>query len=167
MLRLIIKMKKCSFPITAVTQNRRLNFTIVHKHGGLFICDEVQAGVCRTGEHYFGIKHYGAKPDIIVMAKGLGNGYPIGAIITTKAIADSMKGLLHYNTFGGGPMAIAAADAVMDVVEKDDLAGNSKKVGERLMSGLRKLQLKDERVGDVRGMGLMVGVELVKDRKSK
>lgn len=140
---------------------------LVHKHGGLFICDEVQAGVGRTGEHYFGIKHYGAVPDIIVMAKGLGNGYPIGAIITTKAIADSMKGLLHYNTFGGGPMAIAAADAVMDVVEKDDLAGNSKKVGDRLMSGLRKLQLKDERVGDVRGMGLMVGVELVKDKRSK
>ncbi|PIR15686.1 MAG: aspartate aminotransferase family protein [Elusimicrobia bacterium CG11_big_fil_rev_8_21_14_0_20_64_6] len=140
---------------------------LVHKHGGLFICDEVQAGVGRTGEHYFGIKHYGAKPDIIVMAKGLGNGYPIGAIITTKSIAKAMEGLLHYNTFGGGPMAIAAADAVMDIVEKDDLAGNSKKVGDRLMSGLSKLQLKDERVGDVRGMGLMVGVELVKDKKSK
>lgn len=140
---------------------------LVHAHGGLFICDEVQAGVGRTGEHYFGIKHWGAKPDIIVMAKGLGNGYPIGAIVTTKAIADSMKGLLHYNTFGGGPMAMAAADAVMDVVEKDDLAGNAKRVGDRLLAGLRKLQLKDERVGDVRGMGLMVGVELVKDRKSK
>ncbi len=140
---------------------------MVRAHGGLFICDEVQAGVGRTGEHYFGIKHWNAKPDIIVMAKGLGNGYPIGAIITTKAIADSMKGVLHYNTFGGGPMAIAAADAVMDVVEKDDLAGNSKKVGDRLLSGLRKLQQRDERVGDVRGMGLMIGVELVKDKKSK
>ncbi len=140
---------------------------LVHKHGGLFICDEVQAGVGRTGDHYFGIKHWNAKPDIIVMAKGLGNGYPIGAIITTRAIADSMKGVLHYNTFGGGPMAIAAADAVMDVVEKDDLAGNATKVGNRLLAGLRKLQLKDERVGDVRGMGLMIGVELVKDKKSK
>ena len=140
---------------------------LVHKHGGLFICDEVQAGVGRTGEHYFGIKHWGAKPDIIVMAKGLGNGYPIGAIITTKAIAQAMAGVLHYNTFGGGPMAIAAADAVMDIVEKDDLAGNSKKVGDRLLSGFRKLQLKDERVGDVRGMGLMIGVELIKDKKSK
>ena len=140
---------------------------LVHKHGGLFICDEVQAGVGRTGDHYFGIKHWGAKPDIIVMAKGLGNGYPIGAIITTKAIADSMKGVLHYNTFGGGPMAIAAADAVMDIVEKDDLAANATKVGNRLLAGLRKLQLKDERVGDVRGMGLMIGVELVKDKKSK
>ena len=140
---------------------------IVHKHGGLFICDEVQAGVGRTGEHYFGIKHWNAKPDIIVMAKGLGNGYPIGAVITTRAIADAMKGVLHYNTFGGGPMAIAAADAVMDIVEKEDLAGNSKRVGDRLLAGLRKLQQKDERVGDVRGMGLMIGVELVKDKKSK
>ena len=140
---------------------------IVHKHGGLFICDEVQAGVGRTGEHYFGIKHWGAKPDIIVMAKGLGNGYPIGAIITTRAIADAMKGLLHYNTFGGGPMAMAAADAVMDIVEKDDLAGNSKKVGDHLLAGLRKLQYANERIGDVRGKGLMIGVELVKDKKSK
>jgi len=140
---------------------------LVHKHGGLFICDEVQAGVGRTGEHYFGIKHWGATPDIIVMAKGLGNGYPIGAVITTRAIADAMKGVLHYNTFGGGPMAMAAADAVMDIVENDDLAGNSKIVGDRLLAGFRKLQLKDERVGDVRGMGLMVGVELVKDKKGK
>ena len=102
---------------------------IVHQHGGLFICDEVQAGVGRTGEHYFGIKHWGAAPDIIVMAKGLGNGYPIGAIITTRAIADAMKGVLHYNTFGGGPMAIAAADAVMDIVEKDDLRSEERRVG--------------------------------------
>ncbi len=140
---------------------------LVHKHGGLFICDEVQAGVGRTGEHYFGIKHWNAKPDIIVMAKGLGNGYPIGAIITTRAIADAMKGVLHYNTFGGGPMAMAAADAVMDVVEKDDLAGNSKLIGDRLFASLRKLQQKDQRIGDVRGRGLMIGVELVKDGQSK
>lgn len=153
--------------ITPGKEYFRAAVELVHKHGGLFICDEVQAGVGRTGEHYFGIKHYGAKPDIIVMAKGLGNGYPIGAIITTKAIAESMKGLLHYNTFGGGPMAIAAADAVMDVVETENLAASAAKVGDRLMSGLKKLQLKNERVGDVRGMGLMVGVELVKDRKSK
>ncbi|MBI3288415.1 MAG: aminotransferase class III-fold pyridoxal phosphate-dependent enzyme [Elusimicrobia bacterium] len=140
---------------------------LVHKHGGLFICDEVQAGVGRTGDHYFGIKHWGAVPDILVMAKGLANGYPIGAVITTRAIADSMKGLLHYNTFGGGPMAMAAASAVMDVVENENLAENARKVGDRLLSGLRKLQQKFEQVGDVRGMGLMVGVEIVKDKKSR
>jgi alanine-glyoxylate transaminase/(R)-3-amino-2-methylpropionate-pyruvate transaminase len=140
---------------------------LVHKHGGLFICDEVQAGVGRTGRHYFGIAHWGAKPDIIVMAKGLGNGYPIGAVITTPAIAASMKGLLHYNTFGGGPMAMAAADAVMDVVEKDQLAENAEKVGARLWAALKDIQRRDERVGDVRGMGLMLGVELVKSAKTK
>ncbi|MEK7390216.1 MAG: aspartate aminotransferase family protein [Elusimicrobiota bacterium] len=140
---------------------------LVHKHGGLFICDEVQAGVGRTGDHYFGIKHWDAKPDIIVMAKGLANGYPIGAIITTRAIAESMKGVLHYNTFGAGPMAMAAADAVMDIVEKENLASNARTVGDRLIAGLRSLQDASDHIGDVRGKGLMVGVEIVKSRKSK
>lgn len=140
---------------------------LVHKHGGLYVCDEVQTGVARTGEHYFGIQHWGAKPDIIVMAKGLGNGYPIGAVITTPEIAASVKGLLHYNTYGGGPMAMAAANAVMDVVEDEDLAGNATKVGARLWDGLKEVQSRDERVGDVRGMGLMLGVELVKSPKTK
>ncbi|MDX6769564.1 MAG: aspartate aminotransferase family protein, partial [Elusimicrobiota bacterium] len=75
---------------------------LVHKYGGLFVSDEVQAGVGRTGKHYFGIQHWGAKPDIIVMAKGLGNGYPIGAVITTQEVAKAVAGKLHYNTFGGG-----------------------------------------------------------------
>ncbi len=140
---------------------------LVHKHGGLFICDEVQAGVGRTGKHYFGIQHWGAKPDILVMAKGLANGYPIGAVITTPEIAASVKGMLHYNTFGGGPMAMAAADAVMDVVERENLADNAQKVGARLWSALKEIQSRDERVGDVRGMGLMLGVELVKSGKTK
>ncbi|MDE2489396.1 MAG: aspartate aminotransferase family protein [Elusimicrobia bacterium] len=140
---------------------------LVHKHGGLFVCDEVQAGVGRTGTHYFGIKHWGAKPDILVMAKGLGNGYPIGAVITTPEIAASVKGLNHYNTFGGGPMAMAAAHAVMDVVEREDLAANAAKVGARLKGALEKIAARSPRVGEVRGMGLMLGVELVKDKKTK
>jgi len=140
---------------------------LIHKHGGLYICDEVQTGVARTGVHYFGIKHWGAKPDILVMAKGLGNGYPIGAVITTPEIAASVKGLLHYNTYGGGPMAMAAANAVMDVVEDENLADNAAKVGARLWDGLKEIQGRDERVGDVRGMGLMLGVELVKSAKGK
>ncbi|MDX6768325.1 MAG: aminotransferase class III-fold pyridoxal phosphate-dependent enzyme, partial [Elusimicrobiota bacterium] len=110
-------------------------------------------------------QHWGAKPDIIVMAKGLGNGYPIGAVITTQEVAKAVAGKLHYNTFGGGPMAMAAADAVMDVVEKDDIAGNADKIGRRLLGALGAV--KDERVGQVRGMGLMIGIELVKDAKSK
>ncbi len=140
---------------------------LVHKHGGLYICDEVQTGVGRTGEHFFGIRHWGAKPDVLVMAKGLGNGYPIGAVITTPAIAASVKGLLHYNTFGGGPMAMAAAHAVLDVIEKENLAENAKKVGARLKSSLEKIAVKSVNIGDVRGMGLMLGVELVKDKKTE
>jgi len=140
---------------------------LIHKHGGLYICDEVQTGVGRTGEHFFGINHWDAKPDIIVMAKGLGNGYPIGAVITTAEIAASVKGLLHYNTFGGGPMACEAAHAVIDVIENEKLAANAKKVGARLKSNLEKVAAKSSKVGDVRGMGLMLGVELVKDKKTK
>jgi alanine-glyoxylate transaminase/(R)-3-amino-2-methylpropionate-pyruvate transaminase len=140
---------------------------LIHKHGGLYICDEVQTGVGRTGDHFFGIKHWDARPDIIVMAKGLGNGYPIGAVITTPAIAASVKGLLHYNTFGGGPMAMAAAHAVIDVIENEKLAENTKKVGSRLKASLEKTGAKSDKVGDVRGMGLMLGVELVKSKKTK
>lgn len=140
---------------------------LVHKHGGVYICDEVQTGVARTGTHYFGIKHWGAKPDIIVMAKGLGNGYPIGAVITTPEIAASVKGLLHYNTYGGGCMAMAAASAVMDVIEDEGLAENAAKVGARLVEGLQEAQETDDRVGDIRGKGLMIGVELVKSGKTK
>jgi alanine-glyoxylate transaminase/(R)-3-amino-2-methylpropionate-pyruvate transaminase len=151
--------------ITPGQEYFRAAVELVHKHGGLYICDEVQTGVARTGEHYFGVKHWGAKPDIIVMAKGLGNGYPIGAVITTPEIAASVKGLLHYNTYGGGCMAMAAASAVMDVVEDEGLADNAAKVGARLTAALKKI--KDERVGEVRGKGLMIGVELVKSAKTK
>lgn len=140
---------------------------LIHAHGGLYICDEVQTGVGRTGEHFFGIQHWGAKPDIIVMAKGLGNGYPIGAVITTPEIAASVKGMLHYNTFGGGPMAMAAAHAVIDVIEREKLADNAAKVGGRLKAGLEKIGAKSDKVGEVRGMGLMLGVELVKSKKTK
>ena len=140
---------------------------LVHRHGGLYICDEVQTGVGRTGEHFFGIRHWGAKPDILVMAKGLGNGYPIGAVITTPEIAASVKGLLHYNTFGGGPMAMAAAHAVLDVIESENLAANARTVGSRLKSNLEKIAEKSAHVGDVRGIGLMLGVELVKNKKTK
>ena len=140
---------------------------LVRKHGGLYICDEVQTGVGRTGEHFFGVRHWGAKPDVIVMAKGLGNGYPIGAVITTQEIAASVKGLLHFNTFGGGPMAMAAGHAVLDVIETEKLADNARTVGARLAAGLQKVAAKSANVGDVRGMGLMLGVELVKDKRTK
>jgi alanine-glyoxylate transaminase / (R)-3-amino-2-methylpropionate-pyruvate transaminase len=140
-------------------------YDAVKKAGGLFIADEVQTGVGRTGRKFLGIEQWGVKPDIVTMAKGLGNGYPIGAVITTKAIASAMAGKLHYNTFGGGPVQMAAASATLDVIESERLADNAHEVGSHLLEKLRKI--KDARIGEVRGMGLMVGVELVKDPKDK
>ncbi len=140
-------------------------YELVKKAGGLFLADEVQTGVYRTGPNFLGIENWGVKPDIVTMAKGLANGYPIGAVITTRKIADAMKGKLHYNTFGGGPVQMAAAGATLDVLENEKLGDNAREVGNHLMKKLKAL--KDPRVGDVRGMGLMVGVELVKDAKTK
>lgn len=142
-------------------------YELVKKAGGLFIADEVQTGVFRTGHDFLGIQKWKVKPDIVTMAKGLANGYPIGAVITTRKIAASMKGKLHYNTFGGGPVQMAAADAVLDVMEQENLPKNAAQVGEHLLSRLRKIAEKNPYMGDVRGMGLMIGVEIVEDKKTQ
>ena len=146
-------------------------FPRVYKHvkdaGGLYITDEVQCGVGRTGDDFLGIQKWGVKPDIVDMAKGLGNGFPVGAVVTTREVADSLKGRLHFNTFGGNPVASAVVDAVLEVIETEKLAHNAKVVGDYIIAKLKKVQAKDERIGEVRGMGLMLGVELVKDAKTK
>jgi 4-aminobutyrate aminotransferase len=139
---------------------------IVRKHEGLYIADEVQTGWGRTGGKWFGIEQYGVKPDIIVAAKSLANGHPIGATVARAEVADSFKGLT-IATFGGNPVTMVAAKAVVDVIAGDRLLDNATAVGGHLRSRLEKLQEKHALVGEVRGMGLMQGVELVKDRKSK
>lgn len=139
----------------------------VKKAGGLFISDEVQTGVGRTGKHFLGIQHWGVKPDMVTMAKGIGNGYPLGALVTTREVAASMEGKTHFNTFGGNPVAMTVGGAVLDILKKERLTENAEKVGGKLIAGLRKLQERYECVGDVRGRGLMIGVEIVKDKKSK
>jgi 4-aminobutyrate aminotransferase len=139
---------------------------IVRKHEGLYIADEVQTGWGRTGGKWFGIEQYGVKPDIIVAAKGLANGHPIGATVARAEVADSFKGLT-IATFGGNPVTMVAAKAVVNVIADDRLLDNATVVGGHLRSRLEKLQEKHALVGEVRGMGLMQGVELVKDRKSK
>jgi 4-aminobutyrate aminotransferase len=139
---------------------------VVRRHEGLFIADEVQTGWGRTGGKWFGIEQYGVKPDIIVAAKSLGNGHPIGATIARAAVADSFKGLT-IATFGGNPVTMAAAKAVVEIIEKDRLAENAARVGAHLRARLEKLQETHALVGEVRGMGLMQGVELVKDRGTK
>jgi 4-aminobutyrate aminotransferase-like enzyme len=135
--------------------------------GTLLIADEVQAGWGRLGDGMFGmVSSYGVVPDIITSAKGLGSGVPIGITITRPELADVFKGP-HINTFGGNPLASRAANVTIEVIEKRDLIANAKRQGESLSAGLRELQKRFPLIGDVRGKGLMIGVELVKDRQTK
>jgi len=136
---------------------------IIRKYGGVFISDEVQTGFGRTGSKWWGCEQYGVEPDIMTMAKGIANGWPLSATICTPAIADSLQ-KLTISTFGGNPISVTAANATLEVMEKQDLRGNSERQGRRLRAGLEGLQRKYPRtIGDVRGMGLMQGVEHVAD----
>lgn len=135
--------------------------------GTLLIADEVQAGWGRLGDGMFGmVSSYGVVPDIITSAKGLGSGVPVGITITRPEIADVFKGP-HINTFGGNALAARAARVTLDVIEKRALVANAKRQGETLLSGLRELQSRFPLIGEVRGRGLMIGVELVKDPQTK
>ena len=139
---------------------------ITRNHGGLFIADEVQTAWGRTGDKWFGIEHWNVEPDIITSAKGLGNGVPIGITVSTPEVADSYPGLT-FSTFGGNPVSMAAALAVIQFIEEEDLKRNAAQVGGYLRQKLEGLKDKYAVIGDVRGMGLMQGLELVKDRETK
>ncbi len=136
---------------------------IVRRHGALFIDDEVQTGFGRTGK-MFGIEHSGVVPDMMTFAKGLANGLPIGATITTRRIAASYKGPT-ISTFGGNPISMRAALATLTVIERDQLMQNALAMGHRLRAGLETLQEEFPFIGDVRGKGLMQGLEFVRDDK--
>lgn len=139
----------------------------VRAAGGLCIADEVQAGFGRTGSHYWGFETQGVIPDIVTMAKGIGNGCPLGAVVTTPKIAAALAQRTHFNTFGGNPVVCAQGSAVLDVIDREKLQANSLKIGNRILTGLNKLKEKHNIIGDVRGKGLLLGIELVKDRQSK
>jgi len=139
---------------------------IARAHGGLFIADEVQTGFGRTGEKWFGIEHWDVEPDIITTAKGMGNGAPIAVTVATPEVADSFPGL-SFSTFGGNPVSTAAALAVIKEIEDKDLRTNSKVTGDYFRMKLEELKDKHQIIGDVRGMGLMQGIEVVKDRETK
>jgi len=134
------------------------------QHGILLVADEIQCGVGRTGRMW-ACEHEGVEPDILLSAKGLGSGMPIGAFIARESI-DEWKGGSHGSTFGGNPVCCAAALATLDLVESG-LMANAERLGAQLISGARKLAERHEIIGDVRGRGLMVGMELVKDRGTK
>jgi 4-aminobutyrate aminotransferase-like enzyme len=139
---------------------------IARNHGGLFISDEVQTAWGRTGDKWFGIEHWDVVPDIITSAKGMGNGVPIGMTTATPEVADSYPGLT-FSTFGGNPVSMAAALAVIKVIEDEDLKKNAAVVGAHFRARLEELKEKYPVIGDVRGLGLMQGMELVKDRETK
>ncbi len=146
-------------------------FKVLHEtlapFGTLLIADEVQTGWGRLGDGMFGMPStYGVVPDIITSAKGLGSGAPIGITITRPELADVFKGP-HINTFGGNPLSSRAAKVTIEVIEKRDLIANAKRQGETLLGALRELQRRFQTIGEVRGHGLMIGVELVKDSASK
>lgn len=142
-------------------------YRIVREHGGVCIADEVQAGFGRTGKKYWGFETQGVIPDIVTMAKSIGNGAPLAAVVTTPEIAQAMTQRIHFNTFGGNPVSMAIGKAVLEVIDEENMMERCRVLGDRFLAGLHKLQKKYEVLGDVRGMGLMTAMEFVTDKKSK
>lgn len=141
----------------------------VHKAGGVFIADEVQVGFGRVGKHFwsFQLQSEDFVPDIVTMGKPIGNGHPMSCVVTTREIAEAFgaTGLEYFNTFGGNPVSCAIGLAVLDIIEKEDLRGNATRVGNYLVELLQEQKEKHQMIGDIRGVGLFVGVDLVKDRQ--
>lgn len=139
-------------------------YRAVRAQGGVCIADEVQTGYGRIGTHFWAFEKYGVVPDIVVLGKPIGNGHPIGAVITTPAIADSFaNGMEFFSTFGGNTVSCAIGSKVLEVVQEERLQSHALRVGQRLLDGLRQLQQEKEIIGDVRGSGLFLGVELVQN----
>ncbi len=145
----------------------KIVYDIVRQHGGICIADEVQGGFGRTGEHFWAHQNWDVVPDGITMAKGIGNGIPLGGFTTTEEISKVMKNRIHFNTFGGNPISMTQGLATLEVIEEEGIQENARVVGVHMKERLLELQEKHQLIGDVRGMGLMLGVELVRNRKSK
>uniref|UniRef100_A0A8D8ZQ11 Alanine--glyoxylate aminotransferase 2, mitochondrial n=3 Tax=Cacopsylla melanoneura TaxID=428564 RepID=A0A8D8ZQ11_9HEMI len=145
----------------------RKAYEMIKSTDGLFISDEVQTGFGRTGDNFWGFEMHGVSPDIVTMAKGIANGFPMGAVATTTEIAQVLTKASHFNTFGGNPVSCAAASAVLDVIKDEELQSNCKEVGNYLLTQLAKLRDQFEIVGDVRGKGLMIGVDLVQNKETR
>ncbi|HVT72798.1 MAG TPA: aminotransferase class III-fold pyridoxal phosphate-dependent enzyme [Lacunisphaera sp.] len=139
----------------------------VRAAGGVCIADEVQTGFGRTGTHFWGFETQGVIPDIVTMAKGIGNGAPLGAVVTTPKIAALLAQKTHFNTFGGNPVVCATGKAVLEVIERENLQANCLRLGAHLLAGFNRLKEKYQVIGDIRGRGLLLGLEFVKDRATK
>lgn len=143
-------------------------YAMVRAAGGVCVADEVQVGFGRVGSHWWAFETQGVVPDIVTMGKPIGNGHPMAALVTTKEIAATFNnGMEYFNTFGGNPVSCAAGLAVLDVIERDRLRENAAGIGAYLVERFRELQTRYDIIGDVRGMGLFLGIELVEDRKTK
>ncbi len=142
-------------------------FARVRAAGGVCVVDEVQSGVGRTGESFWAFEQHGVIPDIVVMAKGIGNGFPLGAVVAKREVAESMAGKFCFHTYGAGPIACAAGRAVLQVLRAEKMQANAKRVGAALFERLLDLKKRYSAIGDVRGRGLMLAIELVSDRKTR
>jgi 4-aminobutyrate aminotransferase-like enzyme len=140
----------------------------IHAAGGLFIADEVQPGFGRTGDAMWGFMRHGVEPDMVTVGKPMGNGYPMaGVIMRPQVVAEFGEKARYFNTFGGNPVAAAAGMAVLDVIKADNLQNNARDVGAFMQDEFRQLAAEFAVIGDVRGAGLFIGVEIVSDAKSK
>jgi len=139
----------------------------VRAAGGVCIADEVQTGFGRTGERFWGFETQEVVPDIVTMAKSIGNGAPLAAVVTTPQIAKTLTNRIHFNTFGGNPVSCAIGRKVLEIIRRDNLQARCAEVGGYMLDGFRRLQDKHPVIGDVRGKGLMTGIELVRDRATK
>lgn len=140
----------------------------VKNAGGLYLSDEVQTGFGRIGSHYWGFERLGTKPDIVTMAKQVANGFPVSVVATTKEIAENcMNGKTIFATYGGNPIGMAAGREVLKVIDDERLVENSHAMGELFFKNLRDIQSRVPTLGDVRGAGLMIGLELVQDKATK
>ena len=142
-------------------------YDVIRQHGGVCIADEVQGGFGRTGTHYWAHQNWDVVPDMITMAKGIGNGVPLGAMTTTEEISQVMTNRIHFNTFGGNPVSMVQGLATVEIIDEQHIQQNAREVGNFLKAGLEDLQDRHAMIGEVRGMGLILGVELVRDRQTK
>ncbi|KAJ7382147.1 alanine--glyoxylate aminotransferase 2 [Desmophyllum pertusum] len=143
-------------------------YELIRERGGVCISDEVQTGFGRLGSHYWGFEAQDVVPDIVTMAKGIGNGFPLAAVVTTPEIAQSFAQAVHFNTYGGNPISSAVGKAVLEAIDEDGIQKNSEVVGTYFLEELLKIKSEfPDVVGDVRGKGLMIGVEMVTDKESK
>ncbi len=158
----------CGGQVIPDSAGMRMIYGEVRERGGVCIADEVQTGFGRIGSHFWSFQLHGLEPDIVTMGKPIGNGHPLGAVATTRAVAEAFaNGMEYFNTFGGNPVSAAVGLAVLDAIEEEELQENAGKVGDYLLSELRASMMRHQAIGDVRGSGLFLGIELVEDRATK